>query len=92
MITLNRFLKLCVCGAVLVLTAAAQQGADSSPRVQPASLDQDRAAVLSVQDVIDLVEAGLSDDLVMIAGWTIVIRTETQMVAPEAWASSSQPP
>ena len=64
MITLNRFLKLCVCGLVLVLTAAAQQEADPSPQAKP-PLVQGRESLLSVQDVIDLVEAGLSDDLVI---------------------------
>ena len=67
MITLNRFLKLCVCGWVLVLTAGAQQEADLSPPVQPASSPQGEELLLSVQDVIDLVEADLSDDLVIAA-------------------------
>ena len=67
MITLNRFLQFCACGLTLVLTAAGQQDADSSPRVEPVFLAQARTALLSVQDVIDLVEAGLSDDLVIAA-------------------------
>ena len=67
MITLNRFLKLCVCGLVLVLTAAAQLETGPSQQVQPAPSAQAEESSLSIQDVIDLVEAGLSDDLVVAA-------------------------